>query len=87
MPTYDRYCFSCDEIFEIRRSMSDDSPVVCPKCNGTQTRQVFIETPTIFSRKIDHPDSPLDEIPGHEKMRDQADVAVRRAMKDMGMDP
>ena len=87
MPTYDRYCFTCDEIFEIRRSMSDTSPVACPKCGGDNTRQVFISMPAAFTRRIDHPDSPLDEIPGHEKMRAQADSAIRKAMRDMGMSP
>ena len=87
MPTYDRYCFSCEEIFEIRRSMSDDSPVVCPKCKGTKTRQVFIEVPTVFTRNIEYPDSPLDEVPGHEQKRKQAEWVVRKTMRDMGMNP
>ena len=64
--------------------MSDDSPVVCPKCKGTETRQVFLEVPTVFTRNIDHPDSPLDEVPGHEGMRAQADFAIKKALRDMG---
>ena len=85
MPTYDRYCYTCDEIFEIRRSMSDTSPVTCPKCGGEKNRQVFVTVPTMFSRKIDHPDSPLDDMPNAPQMRRAADVAIKKAMKDMGM--
>ena len=85
MPTYDRYCFKCDEIFEIRRSMSDSSPVVHDKCGLEENRQVFMEMPAMFSRNIDHPDSPLDDLPNAPQMRKQADMAVRKVMKDMGM--
>ena len=87
MPSYDIYCFDCDEIFEIRRSMSDSSAVAHPKCQGEKTRQVFIEMPTTLVRKIDHPDSPLDDLPNAPAMRAQADMAIRKAMKGMGMNP
>ncbi len=30
MPLYEYKCRDCDSRFEVRRSMSDDSPVVCP---------------------------------------------------------
>ncbi|WP_436793835.1 FmdB family zinc ribbon protein [Actinospongicola halichondriae] len=30
MPRYDYRCATCDDTFEVRRSMTDDSPVRCP---------------------------------------------------------
>lgn len=30
MPLYDYRCRTCDEVFEVRRSMADDTPVPCP---------------------------------------------------------
>jgi putative FmdB family regulatory protein len=83
MPSYDMECTSCSHIFEIRRRMSDRSPVSCPKC-GKESRQLFRRTPTAFTRNIDHPDSPLDDLPGAEKMRKAADMAIHKALKDMG---
>ena len=85
MPTYDRACTAkgCRHIFEIRRSILDDSPVLCPKC-GADTLQLMISAPTMFTRKIDHPDSPLDDLPGAEKMRKQADAVIHKTLKDMG---
>ena len=41
----------------------------------------------MFTRKIDHPDSPLDDMPGAETMRKQADYAINKTLKDMGMGP
>ena len=84
MPTYDRQCTACEHTFEIKRSIKDDSPITCPKCSG-ETKQLFNKLPTMFTRKIDHPDSPLDDMPGAETMRKQADFAINKAMKDMGM--
>ena len=83
MPTYDRACLKCEHDFEIKRSIKDDSPIPCPKC-GAETKQLFKNLPTMFTRKIDHPDSPLDDMPGAEAMRKQADMAIHKAMKDMG---
>jgi putative FmdB family regulatory protein len=40
MPTYDYKCPACDEVFEIKRSLSDETPVTCPICHG-ETRRVF----------------------------------------------
>ena len=87
MPSYDQYCVDCDDLFEIRRSINDESPVICPKCSGTKTKRAFIKVPTVLVRNIDHPDSPLGEIPGHEQKRAQADFAIKKAMRDMGMNP
>lgn len=87
MPAYDMYCFDCDEIFEVRRSITDDSALACSKCEGSKVRQVFMEMPATLVRTIDHPDSPLDDLPNAPAMRAQADMAIRKAMKDMGMNP
>lgn len=40
MPAYDFKCVDCATVFEVRRSLSDDSPVSCPSCGGS-TKQVF----------------------------------------------
>ena len=87
MPTYPRRCIPCGEDFELRRSIRDDSPMACPKCGGTETEARFDQLPTMFTRKIDHPDSPLDDLPGAETMRKQADYAINKTLKDMGMSP
>ena len=40
MPAYDYRCLSCDVVFELTRSFSDTSEVVCPTCGGA-TKRVF----------------------------------------------
>ena len=40
MPKYDYRCPACDAVFEIERSMSDTSEVVCPAC-GSVAKKVF----------------------------------------------
>ena len=87
MPTYPRQCTSCEEKFEVRRSIKDNSPMACPKCGSQKTDARFDQLPTMFTRKIDHPDSPLDDMPGAETMRKQADFAINKTLKDMGMGP
>lgn len=42
MPLYDFLCVTCNQSFEIRRSMSDNSsPVECPVCHSREVRRVF----------------------------------------------
>ena len=81
MPTYDMVCTECQHIFEIRRSMKEVSPIPCAQCGGTTRHR--ISTMTTFTRNIDHPDSPLDDLPNAEKMRKQADWSIRRALDKM----
>jgi len=38
MPTYDYICLSCEHVFEVFRSIHDNSDQNCPKCSG-QTRK------------------------------------------------
>ena len=40
MPAYDYRCTSCDERFEITRSISDTGEVCCPAC-GAAAKRVF----------------------------------------------
>lgn len=40
MPTYDYMCDSCTNEFEIFRSMSDETPQVCPKCSAATTHVI-----------------------------------------------
>jgi putative FmdB family regulatory protein len=47
MPAYDFRCLSCDAVFELNRSISDTSEVVCPTCGGT-TKRVFTPVGVVF---------------------------------------
>jgi putative FmdB family regulatory protein len=47
MPVYQYLCPKCNLKFELKQSFSDDSMVVCPKCqNGA--RRLFSSVPIIF---------------------------------------
>jgi len=41
MPAYTYECETCEDVFDVRRSMTDDSPVVCTTCAGSRVRQVY----------------------------------------------
>ena len=84
MPTYDFYCHSCDDFFEVRRSMQDTSKVTHVKCGGLKTQQVYLSAPMTFARNIDHPDSPLDDLPNAPQMRAAAQSVVRKALRESG---
>ena len=47
VPTYEYKCGNCLLVFDLRRSMKDDSPVMCPKC-GSLAKQVFSSVPVFF---------------------------------------
>ncbi len=47
MPAYDYRCTACDQVFEVNRSIGDDSTVTCPSCNG-ETRKVFSPVGVVF---------------------------------------
>ncbi|MFC1946685.1 FmdB family zinc ribbon protein [Chloroflexota bacterium] len=47
MPLYEYECSECLKKFELRRSFSDESEVVCPDCKCTATR-IFSPVPIIF---------------------------------------
>ena len=38
MPIYDYKCIRCGNRFDLLRSVSDSSPVACPKCGGEVAR-------------------------------------------------
>jgi len=47
MPIYQYHCPKCNLKFELKQSFSDESIVVCPKCqNGA--RRLFSSVPIIF---------------------------------------
>jgi putative FmdB family regulatory protein len=47
MPIYQYICPKCNLKFELKQSFSDESIVVCPKCqNGA--RRIFSSVPIIF---------------------------------------
>jgi putative FmdB family regulatory protein len=42
MPLYEFQCLTCHQMFEIRRSMTDNlSSVECPACHGDNVRRSF----------------------------------------------
>ncbi|MEZ5338480.1 MAG: zinc ribbon domain-containing protein [bacterium] len=41
MPLYDFQCEECGEVFEVERSMTDNSKESCPKCKSRRTVKVF----------------------------------------------
>ena len=50
MPIYVYECESCHNRFEIKRSLSDDSKVICPDCGSDFVFKVF--SPYTFVMKI-----------------------------------
>ncbi len=47
MPIYEYQCSECLHKFELKRSFSDDSPVLCPQCESNAVR-IFSPVPIIF---------------------------------------
>ena len=47
MPIYDCRCNTCRRDFQVKRSMTDESPIVCPECQGTDTRKLVTGAPHI----------------------------------------
>lgn len=41
MPTYDYQCYSCNSSFEVFKSISDNSEVVCPVCKSNKTKKLI----------------------------------------------
>ena len=41
MPAYTYTCKKCDDVFDIRRSMSDEGPVVCTACGSRHVQRVY----------------------------------------------
>ncbi|MBU4532906.1 MAG: zinc ribbon domain-containing protein [Eubacteriales bacterium] len=40
MPIYDFKCYSCGHRFTVLRSVSEKDNASCPKCKGTEVKQV-----------------------------------------------
>ena len=47
LPIYEYECNCCSTRFDLRRSFSDDSQVLCPRCEG-ETERIFSPVPIIF---------------------------------------
>lgn len=45
---YDYECKQCGEVFEIRKSLSDATPVKCVECESTDTIKLFGNLSMIF---------------------------------------
>ncbi len=41
MPAYTYECDKCGDIFDVRRSMADESPVVCTTCRSRRVQRVY----------------------------------------------
>lgn len=44
---YDFRCDSCNAVFEVRRSLSDEKAEQCPECASMQTHKIIVQTPQI----------------------------------------
>jgi len=85
MLTYDFGCSDCQHVFEIIRSIRDDTAVLCLQCGSGKTNRLFLRAPAIITRHSGRADSPLQSVPNAEKMTQAADQTVSKVMKDMGM--
>lgn len=47
MPTYVYKCSNCGNKFELRRSIKDESEVLCPEC-GSPSEKIFVPVPIVF---------------------------------------
>jgi len=47
MPAYPYQCTKCCDAFEIRRGMTDDSPVVCMSCGSKKVRRLYAVVATV----------------------------------------
>jgi len=47
MPLYDYKCESCEQYFELKKSMKDPHPGACPLCNDKDCVQVVFHPPNI----------------------------------------
>lgn len=45
---YDYVCQSCEEVFEVRRRLDDETPVRCPTCESTDVKKLFLSISGIF---------------------------------------
>ena len=41
MPAYTYECDKCGDVFDVRRGMADESPVVCTTCHSKGVRRVY----------------------------------------------
>lgn len=41
MPSYDYNCKACENSFTVRKSMTDDTQPLCPKCNSSSVIRVW----------------------------------------------
>ena len=83
MPLYDYHCYKCDEIFEIKQSIHDDSPVLCATC-GTVAKQRFVPATVYTKGKKSEKLKEYSEKNPRAKMYTQmADKAINHVMKNI----
>ena len=84
MLSYDFGCRSCQHVFEIFRSIKDDSPVVCTRCQCDETVRLFLQAPAILTGNSSRRETALDAVPGADSRRRAADRTINKVLKDMG---
>lgn len=48
MPWYDYQCEKCGTVFEVNRSMNDESKAKCHACGSTRTIRIYSAAPVVF---------------------------------------
>ena len=48
LPAYDYQCNKCNEVFETRHHMDYQGQVECPVCDGSDTKRLILQTPTVW---------------------------------------
>ncbi|MBH75434.1 MAG: hypothetical protein CL896_06560 [Dehalococcoidia bacterium] len=84
MPLYDYQCNKCSEIFEIKKSIHDDSGVSCKSCGAT-AKQIFVPATVYHKGKKSEKLKEYSEKNPRAKMYTQmADRAINHVMKNIG---
>jgi putative FmdB family regulatory protein len=63
MPAYPYACEKCGDAFEIRRGMTDESPVVCTACGSRRVRRVYHAFALVGGSSSSGPSADADDFP------------------------
>lgn len=85
MPIYEYECPECSCRFEQKRSFTDESPAVCPRCQ-CESRRVFSPVPIIFKGSgfyvTDHKGNRGHSTPTESENSTKAKAATTESAKD-----
>ena len=83
MSLYDYHCHKCDKVFEIKKSIHADSPVLCATCGSVAT-QIFAPATVYTKGKKSEKLKEYSEKNPRAKMYTQmADKAINHVMKNI----